>query len=104
VALVVGSLFFAASLFVQLSAEANNFKMTIAVSNDLTGFDPNGRSLQQMTFAGKKLARAKFKEADLRDADLSTAYLGEANLEDADLRGADLFYAVLLRANLKMLI
>jgi uncharacterized protein YjbI with pentapeptide repeats len=101
VALVVGSLFFAASLFVQLSAEANNFKMTIAVSKDLTGFDPNGRSLQEMTFAGKNLNRAKFKGANLKDADLSTAYLGEANLENADLRGANLFYAILLRAKLK---
>jgi Pentapeptide repeats (8 copies) len=100
VALVVGSLFFAASLFVQLSAEASNFRMTIAVSKDLTGFDPNDRSLQEMTFAGKNLNRAKFEGANLRDADLSTAYLGEANLKNANLRGANLFYAVLLRANL----
>jgi hypothetical protein len=101
VALVVGSLFFAASLFVQLSAEANNFRMTIAISKDLIGFDPNDRSLQGMTFAGKTLSRAKFEGADLVDADLSTAKLGEANLEDADLRGANLFYAVLLRARLR---
>lgn len=100
VALVVGSLFFAASLFVQLSAEANNFKMTIAVSKDLTGFDPNDRSLEGMTFAGKNLNRAKFKGANLVEADLSTAFLGEANLENADLRRANLFYAVLLRARL----
>jgi uncharacterized protein YjbI with pentapeptide repeats len=101
VAVVVGSLFFAASLFLQFSAEANNFRMTIAVSKDLTGFDPNDRSLQGMTFAGKNLNRAKFEGANLVNADLSAAYLGEANLENADLRGADLFYAVLLRASLK---
>jgi hypothetical protein len=101
VALMVGALFFAASLFVQLSAEANNFKMTIAVSKDLTGFDPNDRSLQEMTFAGKNLNRAKLKDANLVGADLSTTHLGEANLENANLRGANLFYAVLLRAKLK---
>jgi hypothetical protein len=101
VALLVGSLFFGASLFVQLSAEANNFRMTIAISKDLTGFDPNGRSLRGMTFAGKNLNRAKFRGADLERADLSTAFLGEANLQDADLRDANLFYAILLRAGLK---
>jgi hypothetical protein len=101
VALVVGSLFFAASGFVQLSAEANSFRMTIAVTDNLTGFDPNGRSLQGMTFAGKNLSRAKLKEANLKDADLSGAFLGEANLEDADLPGANLFYSILIRAKLK---
>jgi uncharacterized protein YjbI with pentapeptide repeats len=101
VALVVGSLFFGASLFVQLSAEADNFRMTIAISKDLTGFDPNGRSLRGMTFAGKNLNRAKLKGADLERADLSTAFLGEAHLEDADLRDANLFYAILFRAVLR---
>jgi Pentapeptide repeats (8 copies) len=101
VALMVGALFFAASLFVQLSAEASNFKTTIAVSKDLTGFDPNDRSLQEMTLAGKNLNRAKLEGANLVRADLSTTHLGEANLKNANLREASLFYAVLLRATLE---
>jgi hypothetical protein len=101
VALVTGSLFFAASLFVQISFESSNFRMTIAVTNDLTGFDANGRALQGVTLAGKTLYRANLKGARLVGSDLSSANLTEAKLQGAQLAGANLAYAVLLRANLK---
>jgi uncharacterized protein YjbI with pentapeptide repeats len=101
VALVTGSLFFAASLFVQVSFESSNFRMTIAVTNDLTGFDANGRALEGVTLAGKTLYRANLKGARLVESDLSSANLTEAKLEGAQLERANLAYAVFLRADLR---
>jgi hypothetical protein len=101
VSLLTGGLFLTASLFVQLNLENSNFRMTISVSDDLTGFDPNGRSLEGLTFSGKNLYRAKLKGSRLTKADLSTAYLGEAKLQGANLREADLAYAILFRSNIK---
>jgi hypothetical protein len=100
VSLLTGGLFLTASLFVQLNLEDSNFRMTISVSDDLTGFDPNGRSLEKMTFSGKNLYRAKLTGSRLTKADLSTAYLGEAKLQRANLREADLAYAILFRSNI----
>jgi uncharacterized protein YjbI with pentapeptide repeats len=101
IALLTGGCFTLASLLVQLTLEKSNFTHTLSVTSDLTGFDARGRTLGDVTLAGKSLYRAKLNRAGLRKADLSTANLTEARLKEAELEGANLSYAILLRANLE---
>jgi hypothetical protein len=79
----------------------SSFRDSVALSQDLTGFDPGGRSLQEYTLAGKKLKRASLSGVNLRKADLSESDLASAELIGADLHNAQLFYAELLQAELE---
>jgi uncharacterized protein YjbI with pentapeptide repeats len=94
------------SLAAQEAAEEESFQLGIALQSDLSGFDPQGRSLEKAHFNSKILDGAKLQNADLRQASLRNASLRDAqlhgaNLEGADLLGADLFVAELPRANLR---
>ena len=96
----MGGLFAFASYANQVTIEVSEFKSTLAVTQDLTGFKPYGQSLEGLSLRYKNLQGADFADANLSGADLSFATLREANLQDADLPGAKLFYATFLRANL----
>lgn len=98
--LLVGSAFLLAAGLTQLTVDASNFRASVALANDLTGFDPDGRSLHEYTLAAKTLRAAQLDDADLTGANLAYADLQEANLGGADAEGASFFYARLYLANL----
>ncbi len=100
VAFVTGACFTIAAVLLQLSVEASNFRMTVAVSDDLTGFDPQGRDLESMTFAGKSLRRAELEGVSLAEANLAEAQIVEADLKGADFTHANLFYALLRQSRM----
>jgi hypothetical protein len=69
------------------------FRLLIATSADLTGFDPRGRSLRAYYLGGKKFVGANFVGTDLREAVLRGSDLSAAAMRNADLRKADLISA-----------
>jgi multisubunit Na+/H+ antiporter MnhB subunit len=99
VALVSGVVFLMAAIMTQAASDVNNFRNSVLFTQDLHGFDPEGRSLQGMNFGGKNLSVANFGGADLREARLRQADLSTADLSDADFSDADLFYAQLHEAD-----
>lgn len=101
IAMLTGAIFLIAAGLTQFTVDSSNFRTSVALESDLTGFDPNGRSLDGFTLAGKKLHAAQFEGADLRDANLSYSDLKEARLRGADARSAELFYAKLHLASLE---
>ena len=78
------------NLAAQEAAEEESFQLGIALQSDLSGFDPQGRSLEKAHFNSKILDGAKLQNADLLGADLFVAELPGANLRNADLRSAKL--------------
>jgi pentapeptide repeat protein len=97
---------FGLQLASNLTAKEESFQLGIAMQSDLSGFDPQGRSLEKAHFNSKTLDGAKLRNADLRQASLRNASLRDAqlhgaNLEGADLLAADLFVAELPGANLR---
>ena len=90
----------------EAAAARQSFLFTLAVTSNLTGFDPRGRSLNGLYLAGKVLSRArlrgaKLRGATLRDASLVAADLSHSRLILADLINADLYQAALTGANLR---
>lgn len=77
------------------------FLLQLSLSANLTGFDPQARSLQDAYLSGKTLVDAHFEDADLRGAQLRNSNLTAADLDDADLRGANLLFARLRTATLR---
>jgi Pentapeptide repeats (8 copies) len=96
-------------------AQREDFRLQVALTSDLRGFDPRGQDMSGMHLAGKdltganlagaslvrtvlrgsnlvgaKLDRARLQHGDLVDADLTNAVLTGARLNGADLRGATL--------------
>lgn len=98
---LTGALFAAAAIAVQLGIEQSNFKTTVAVSSDLSGFDPNGHSLEGFNFSAKKLVGAQLDSADLEGANLALSDMADATLEGADLQGANLRYASAAHADFR---
>jgi uncharacterized protein YjbI with pentapeptide repeats len=98
---LTGAFFAAAAVAVQLGLDQSNFKTTLAVSGDLSGFDPDGRSLEGFNLSAKKLVSAQLRSADLRDANLALSDLADATLEGANLEGANLRYAAATRADFR---
>jgi hypothetical protein len=97
---------FGLQLASNLTAKEESFQLGIAMQSDLSGFDPQGRSLKKAhlnskILDGAKLRNADLRQASLRSASLRSAQLHGANLEGADLLGADLFVAELPGANLR---
>jgi hypothetical protein len=97
---------FGLQLASNLTAKEESFQLGITMQSDLSGFDPQGRSLEKAHFNSKTLDGAKLRDADLRQASLRNASLRDAqlhgaNLEGADLLAADLFVAELPGANLR---
>ena len=97
---------FGLQLASNLTAKEESFQLGIAMQSDLSGFDPQGRSLEKAHFNSKildgaKLQNADLRQASLRNASLRDAQLQDANLEGADLLAADLYVAELPRANLR---
>jgi hypothetical protein len=97
---------FGLQLASNLTAKEESFQLGIAMQSDLSGFDPQGRSLEKAhlnskTLDGAKLRSADLRQASLRNASLRDAQLHGANLEGADLLAADLFVAELPGANLR---
>lgn len=82
------------------------WRANVAVTHDLTGFDPHGHSLADLSFANKILVGANFSGMSLDGmtfdhADLNGADLERTNLTDASLTGADLSTASLAGADLR---
>lgn len=111
VALLSGSILALSVLFLQLLneniaqeeqrrqervAERRAFDLTVAVSRDLSGFDPGGRNLDEMVLSAKN-----FEWANFRNTSLKGAIIVDARLVDTDLSGADLYKAVLAYSNMK---
>jgi uncharacterized protein YjbI with pentapeptide repeats len=76
-------------------AEQQTFELSLALTSDLTGFNPKGRSLAEAYLSGKKLNSAKLEKADLREAELRGADLTAADLDGANMTGANLLDATL---------
>jgi uncharacterized protein YjbI with pentapeptide repeats len=81
-------------------AKIDNFRLTVAVSNNLSGFDPGGNEMKEFYLGGKILDGALLDEKDMRDVVLRDARLRGAHLKGAQLRGADLLHADLSQADL----
>jgi hypothetical protein len=86
-------------------AEYQTFQLSLALTSDLTGFDPKGRSLAEAYLGGKNLNSARLEKANLRaavlrGANLTAANLDGANLKDANLKDATLNLATLDKADL----
>jgi hypothetical protein len=82
------------------------WRANVAVTHDLTGFDPHGHSLSDLSFANKILVGANFSGMSLEGvtldyADLNGADLERTNLVEASLTGADLSTASLAGADLR---
>ena len=82
------------------------FQLSIALTSDLTGFDPRGHSLAGTYLSGKTLNSAHLdgahlEHAQLRGTHLRQSQLTAAHLEGANLRDADLTQAILAGANLR---
>ena len=99
-ALVPGVIFLVAPGLIQAAVDLNSFRSSVTFASDLSGFDPEGRSLQGLNFSKKDLTVAYFQDADLRDTRMRETDLSNANLAGADLRGADLRGADLAGADL----
>jgi uncharacterized protein YjbI with pentapeptide repeats len=97
-AVIPGILFLIGSLLIQAAVDLNSFRSSIALTSDLSGFDPQGRSLNGLNFAKKKLHVANLRKASLVRARLREAELIAADLSEANLQKADLFYARLFNA------
>lgn len=100
-ALVTGAAFMISSGLVQASLDVSNFRWTVSVTNDLTGFDPEGRSLRGFNLTGKNLRGSSLQDVDLQSSNLRYADLKEAQLSRAKLNGANLYYASLMGAVLR---
>ena len=74
---------FGLQLASNLTAKEESFQLGIAMQSDLSGFDPQGRSLEKAHLNSKTLDGAKLRNADLRSAKLE-----DANIWSADFRGA----------------
>jgi Pentapeptide repeats (8 copies) len=74
---------FGLQLASNLTAKEESFQLGIAMQSDLSGFDPQGRSLEKAHLNSKTLDGAKPRNADLRSAKLE-----DANIWSADFRGA----------------
>jgi len=92
-ALVAGACFVVGSGLIQAAADINQFRSTLMFTQDLTGFNPEGRSLQGLPLNGKRLTAAQLGGADLRKAHLVRADLTDADVRSAHFEGADLGYA-----------
>lgn len=96
---------FGLQLFLNDRAEQEDFRFRVALSGDLSGFDPGRHAMDSMHLAGKTLDGAKFAGQSLRGAVLQGSSLVGTNLkgahlEGANLIGADLTDAVLTDAHL----
>lgn len=92
---------FALQLVDDVNTQEESFRLTVALSNDLSGFTTDRDSLAGMYLNSKTLDGADLRGKDLRGIKLRNAKLRGANLEGADLRGADLLGADLFEASLK---
>jgi hypothetical protein len=100
VGLLVGALFGFTSYTNQVSVQTSDFKSSLNLTQDLSGFDPQGHSMRGMSLADKNFRGAELKHADLRSANLKYSDFREAVLRNAHLNNAALFYATFLRADL----
>ncbi len=100
VGLIVGGLFALASYANQVTVQISDFRSSLAVSDNLTGFESNGYDLRGLNFAGKTLRAAELPGENLTGANFKYADLREANLRDALLHDTIFFYATFLRADL----
>ena len=96
---------FGLQLFLSDRAEQEDFRFRVALSGNLSGFDPGRHGMDSMHLAGKVLNGAKFagislKGAVLQDSSLIGTNLKGARLEGANLIGATLTDAVLTGAHL----
>jgi uncharacterized protein YjbI with pentapeptide repeats len=105
ISLLTGAFFtlavFALQLVNDVNTQEENFRLTVALSNDLSGFTTDRDSLAGMYLNSKTLDGADLRGKDLRGIKLRNAKLRGANLEGANLRGADLLGADLFEASLK---
>ena len=69
-AVIPGILFLIGSLLIQAAVDLNSFRSSIALTNDLSGFDPQGRSLDGLNFTKKKLHAANLNNASMVEATL----------------------------------
>jgi hypothetical protein len=76
--------------YVNERAQREDFRLRIAFTNDLRGFDPGDHDMTGMHLAGKNLAGAKLSGVDLTNAVLTGARLNGADLRGATLDGAQI--------------
>jgi Pentapeptide repeats (8 copies) len=105
ISLLTGAFFtlavFALQLVNDVNTQEESFRLTVALSNDLSGFTTDRESLAGMYLNSKTLDGADLRGKDLSGIKLRNAKLRGANLEGANLRGADLLGADLFEASLK---
>jgi hypothetical protein len=82
-----------------------NYRLSLQLAADLTGFDPGNHDIDGINFGGKILKAAQLTDKELhhfaaQDAVLVGAELEGASLTDANLIGADISEAELMDANL----
>jgi uncharacterized protein YjbI with pentapeptide repeats len=105
ISLLTGAFFtlavFALQLVNDVNTQEESFRLTVALSNDLSGFTTDRDTLAGMYLNSKTLDGADLRGKDLRGIKLRNAKLRGANLEGANLSGADLLGADLFQASLK---
>jgi hypothetical protein len=79
-------------------AAEQSFHLSLALTSDLTGFNPEGHSMAGYYLSGKTFNSAQFRNANLHKAQLRGANLRNVDATGADLGGANLFYADLTGA------
>ncbi len=89
---------FGLQLFLNDRAEEEDFKFRVALTGNLSGFDPGRHAMDSMHLAGKVLNGAKFAGQSLRGAVLQGSSLVGTNLKGAHLEGANLIGANLTDA------
>ena len=97
---------FGLQLASNLNAKEESFQLAIAMQSDLSGFSPQGHSLENAylnskILDGAQLSNTNLQSAKLRHAALRGTLLHKADLRHADLLGADLFEAELPDADLR---
>lgn len=97
---------FGLQLASNLNAKEESFQLAIAMQSDLSGFSPQGHSLENAylnskILDGAQLSNTNLQSARMRHAALRGTLLHEADLRRADLLGADLFEAELPGADLR---
>jgi hypothetical protein len=97
---------FGLQLASNLNAKEESFQLAIAMQSDLSGFSPQGHSLEyaylnSKVLDGAQLSNTNLRSAKMRHAALRGTLLHKADLRHADLLGADLFEAELPNADLR---
>ena len=98
---VTGFVFLVVQSVVAEAGERERLLLHLSTTQDLTGVDLHGWSLEGLNLVGKKMPAADLSDAVLRNARFVGADFRWATLRRSDLRGSTFAYANLSDTNLR---